>query len=377
LKGRTCADGSTQHNKYTKEQTASPTVSTDALMISLAIDVHEQRDVATADVVGAYLNADMDDFTLLKLVGDIVDIMCKVNPSYNEFVVIENNKKVLYLRLLKALYGCVSVRSALLWYELFKGTLEDMGFELNPYDQCVANKSINGNQCTIVWYVDDTKISHVDPDVVSKVILKIEERFGKMSVTRGKEHEFLGMKINFNEDRTVRISNMSSYVEEAIKQFPETILKRASTPANKNLFIIDEDSAVLQQSKVEISIVAKLLYISKRGRPDIQLGVAFLCTRVSCATQQDWEKLRRVLQYLYGTVDDDLIVGADALTTMYTWVDAAYGVHSDMKSHTGGVISFGTGAVITKSSKQKLNTKSSTEAELVGASDCLPATIWA
>jgi hypothetical protein len=61
---------------------------------------------------------------------------------------------------------------------------------------------------------------------------------------------------------------------------------------------------------------------------------------------------------------------------MHTWVDASYAVHGDMKSHTGGVISFGRGAVLSKSSKQKLNTRSSTEAELVGASDYLPSTIW-
>ena len=47
-----------------------------------------------------------------------------------------------------------------------------------------------------------------------------------------------------------------------------------------------------------------------------------------------------------------------------------------MKSHTGGVMSFGLGGFVCKSSKQKLNTKSSTEAELVGASDYLPNTIW-
>jgi hypothetical protein len=62
---------------------------------------------------------------------------------------------------------------------------------------------------------------------------------------------------------------MASYVEDAIKQFPEAISKPASTPANKNLFTIDKDSPVLSQAKTEIfhSIVAKLLYITKRGRP--------------------------------------------------------------------------------------------------------------
>jgi len=61
---------------------------------------------------------------------------------------------------------------------------------------------------------------------------------------------------------------------------------------------------------------------------------------------------------------------------MKTWVDAAYAVHHGMKSHTGGVMSFGTGVLNATSTKQKLNTKSSPEAELVGASDYLPWTIW-
>ena len=48
----------------------------------------------------------------------------------------------------------------LLWYDLYANTLKDMGFEINSYDKCIANKMINGNQCTIGWYVDNNKISH-------------------------------------------------------------------------------------------------------------------------------------------------------------------------------------------------------------------------
>ena len=76
----------------------SPTVSTDALMISLIIDAKERRDVATADVEGASLQTDMEDFALLKLFGEAVHIMCQVNPKYEKFVVIENGTKVLYLQ---------------------------------------------------------------------------------------------------------------------------------------------------------------------------------------------------------------------------------------------------------------------------------------
>jgi hypothetical protein len=376
IKGRTVADGRPQRTMYTKEETSSPTVSTDALMMSIMIDAKEGRDVATADVAGAYLHAELDDFTLLKVEGASVDIMCDVCERYRKFVTYENGKKVLYLRLLKALYGCV--KSALLWYELFSGTLQGMGFELNPYDTCVANKMFDGKQCTITWYVDDNKISHVDANVVTKVILKIEERFGKMSVTRGKKHVFLGMEICFRDDGTASIC-MKDYVKEAISEFEEPISRVAATPAKRDLFEIPETGDLLDndQGARFHSVAAKLLYVSKRGRLDIQLTVAFLCTRVSCSTKADWAKLKRLLEYLNGSLDEFRVIGADDLEKMMTWVDASYAVHRDMKSHTGGVVSFGTGAIMSKSSKQKLNTKSSTEAELVGASDYLPHAIWA
>jgi len=219
------ADGSVQKDMYEKSQTASPTISTDALLISLIVDAHEQRDVAVADVVAAYLKADMNDYTLLKFMGESVDIMCKMNPKYEEYVTTESGKKVLYVQLLKALYGCVV--SALLWYELFSGHLKEMGFEINPYDSCIANKLINGKQCTIAWYVDDMKISHVSKDVVTQIIQELEKKFGKMSVTRGCKQHFLGMSLQYKNDHNVTIQ-MKDYLQESIDDSGLNIVHEAS-----------------------------------------------------------------------------------------------------------------------------------------------------
>jgi hypothetical protein len=237
----------------------------------------------------------MKDFTLLKVEGELVDIMCDVCSDYKKFVCYKNGKKVLCLELLKALYGCI--QSALLWYELFSSTLQGMGFELNLYDAFVANKVIDGKQCTIVWHVDDTKISHEDSKAVSHVIQKIEARFGEMAITRGKKHVFLGMNISFHNDGTTSIV-MKDYIEEANAHFGEDITRSATTPAKRNLFRIKENSVPLTDAGREIfhSVVAKLLYVSKRGRLDIQLPIAFLCTQVSCSTKQDWSKLQRTLE---------------------------------------------------------------------------------
>lgn len=379
LKGRSCANGSTQRPFYTKEETHAPTCSLDAFMTTLLVDALEGRDVAFADVPGAYLHAKMKDFVAMIITGEEVDILCKLKPEWNEFVVGEGKNKRLYVRLNKALYGCV--QSALLWYELYSETLEGMGFQINPCDLCVANAVIKGKQCTICWYVDDNKISHVDPTVVDDIIAKIEAKFGKMTVTRNgqEDHNFLGIKVKMDKRlKTVEI-DMKQYILNALGLFLEDITRNAATPAKASLFDVRENSPLLSEERAENfhSVTALLLYVSQRCRLDIQTAVSFLTTRVSKPTEDDWSKLRRVLQYLRGTIDDKLVLGGNSIGHMRTWVDASYAIHNDRKSHTGGAISFGRGVLMTKSKKQKLNTKSSTEAEVVAISDYMGEMIWA
>ena len=76
----------------------------------------------------------------------------------------------------KALYG--TLKAALLFWKKVTMKLKQWGFEVNPYDWCVMNKTIDGTQCTILWHVDDLKISHVKPNVVTKVIKQLEAEFG-------------------------------------------------------------------------------------------------------------------------------------------------------------------------------------------------------
>lgn len=318
----------------------------------------------------------MDDFVVMKFTGESVDILCDMNSIHSKFVTIEKHNKVLYVKLINAIYGCV--KSALLWHDLFHNTLKEMGVVLNPYNSCVANCMIDDKQCTIAWYMDNNKISHVDPNVVTTIIGKLEERFDKMTVTRGKEHVFLGMNIRYTNEHTAVVT-MREYLKEAINESGLNVTRTATTPARKNLFDVDDKAETLCRDEADIfhSVVAKLLYVSIRARMDLLLAIGFQCTRVSKCTKQDQAKLKRVLEYIKGSMNLEYTLGAHDMGKLRTWVDAAYAVHPDMKSHTGGVMSLGIGGlVVCKSSKQKLNTKISTEAEFVGASNYLPNTIW-
>jgi len=62
-------------------------------------------------------------------------------------------------------------------YKYMITVLKEEGFAVNAVDKCVANKIINGNQCTIAWYVDDNLLAHVDAEVVRSVINSIEMEF--------------------------------------------------------------------------------------------------------------------------------------------------------------------------------------------------------
>ena len=95
-----------------------------------------------------------------------------------------------------------------------------------------------------------------------------------------------------------------------------------------------------------------------------QQAVAFLMTRVRGPDNDDYKKLVRVIKYLRSNPHLPLTLEADASNVVKWWVDASFAVHPDMKSHTGGTMTIGKGSVYSTSTRQKLNTKSSTEAEL-------------
>jgi hypothetical protein len=109
---------------------------------------------------------------------------------------------------------------------------------------------------------------------------------------------------------------------------------------------------------------------------DIQEAVALLCTRVKSPNEDDWRKLIHLLEYINATRADVLTLSVDDLSVVKWYVDASFAVHPDFKSHTGAVMTYGGGAVMAMSRKQKLNTRSSTEAELVGVDDAMTMILW-
>ena len=276
------------------------------------------------------------------------------------------------------------IESALLWYKLFTEVLQKEGFILNPYDACVANKTINGKQCTVGWYVDDNILSHVETTVVDEVLATIGGYFPGLSIERGNKLNFLGMEIDFFEKGKLKIGTvqylkgMIEELEEILKEYGESLDRQYPHPAARWLFTTKPDAKPLKERKAEVyqKFVAKLLWVEKRSRPDIKPTVSFLSTQVKLPTKDDWHKFKRLMCWIKQTVEDVRIIGADDLLNMIVMIDSAHAVHDNMRGHTAGITSFGTGIVDQKSSKQKMNTRSSTETEHVGTSEYLPKPIY-
>ena len=101
------------------------------------------------------------------------------------------------------------------------------------------------------------------------------------------------------------------------------------------------------------------------------LTVAFLCTQVKSPDEDNWKKLLRLSIHFQTTKHLFLTLEASNSSIVKWWADAAFAGHPNMKSHTGATMTMGKGAIQAISTKQKINTKSSTEAELAAADDTL------
>jgi hypothetical protein len=158
---------------------------------------------------------------VMKITGVLVDMLVDINPElYGPAVVLENRKKVLYVEVLKAIYGMLE--AALLWYKTFRKGLEDIGFIFNPYDPCVANRKVQGLQQMFLFHMEDLKLSHKMKSVNDRFEKWLNEKYGKhgkVTATCGKVHDYLGMDLDYQKRGEVKI-NMTKYVDNIINELP-------------------------------------------------------------------------------------------------------------------------------------------------------------
>ena len=143
---------------------------------------------------------------------------------YEEIVVYENGVKVIYLEMLKAIYGMLI--ASLLWYCKFKADLESIGFKFNKYDPCVANRMVGKDQQTICFHVDDLLVSCKNKKANDELHVWCNSKYGQLKVVkckRGGKHTFLGMTLDFESEPGAVHVLQDEYIDDIVRTLAEKV----------------------------------------------------------------------------------------------------------------------------------------------------------
>ena len=270
IKARACAYVSVQRHYITKQDATSPTVTTEGLPTTCVIEAKQGRDVMTLDIPNAFVQTSLPESNeriIMKFNGRLVGIMMEEFPHvYKQYVQMENKKKTLYVVMEKTFYGMMM--SSLLFYQHIRKDLESIGFEVNPYNICVANRDVNGMQQTVTWHVDDVKVSHICAKANKKFYRWCKDKYGNnenghVKVSRGKIHEYLAMNLNYTKPSKV-IVDMRHYIKELLKEYPYELNKNIEYPWNGKLFENDNDMEQLTNEHAEAfhAFVMKCMFLA-------------------------------------------------------------------------------------------------------------------
>jgi hypothetical protein len=261
-----------------------------------------------------------------------VEILVEIAPDVYKSYVSKDKKgmKHFLVKCQNALYG--TMIASLLYDRKFVKSLTDIDFVINPYDPCVANNKIEGEQMTIYFHVDYCKLSHCKTKVMDSMIEYLRQEYesifedgsGAMTVGRGNIHKYLGMTLDYTVRGQVK-TTMFDCVNEILTAFDKVEPKGGGkSAAPDSLFKVDESCEKLKKDKaVEFhNLVAKTLYATKRAMSDTCTTITLLTTRVRSPVKDDWNKLVHLMRYIRGTHTMTLILSANGSDIMKWWVDA-------------------------------------------------------
>ena len=89
---------------------------------------------------------------------------------------------------------------------------------MNLYNPCVAKKMVNGSQRTVVWHVDDLKVSNKSKFDITRFVDYLISIYGWLSRSQGKVHDYLGMNLDFSDKGKLQVS-MIPYLIYVLKKF--------------------------------------------------------------------------------------------------------------------------------------------------------------
>ena len=367
-KGRLVAGGHmTDPNIYDPYERHAPTVPLEVAKMQLGLASFTKASIEVFDIPTAYLNAqlEVDKRHLMKFPRYLAILLVQADPTAKDFM---QQDGTILVEIVRALYGLPE--SAKRWNTHFTAVLTSGGYVQCDSEPCLFKKGdINGQQWSIVTiYVDDCL--HVYKGAKMRIELygtlakaklpapTVQQLTAKLPIS------YLGMLIQLKGDYLT--FSQPGYINDLLAKYPPD--KKFKTPCTEDIFKppLSDLATPLINITIFLSMLMQLMFLATRTRPDILTAVCALATKCKEPREADQVRLHRVIGYLAEYPTLELHCKVTDLQ-LHAYFDAGWACHSDMKGHSGMVLTLGHFGfpILCKSQKQKVVTRSSTEAELV------------
>ncbi len=367
-KARLVAQGFSQVPGLDFFETFAPVVRLDSLRILLAIIAERKMVARQYDVVGAYLNAPVEE-----------EIYMRQPPGFDD----ESGR---VLRLRKALYGLK--QGGRMWNQHFNTTMvEKLGFRRLAADLCVYIKVVRGEMIIFGLHVDDMLGGADTTELMDSFEKQLRQHYDITSL--GKPRLLLGLEVAIDEQLSTITIKQKHFILTALERYGMSDCAPVTTPMDPNVKLTKEpeDADLSEMKDIPYQgAVGTLLYLALGTRGDIAFAVQAVsqfCTRPGPA---HWTAIKRIFRYLKGSLDYGITYGrkGEPSTRMYYdnfrlegYSDADWASNPvDRRSISGYVFMIGSGLVAWSSKKQAVVALSSTEAEYMAVSYAARHAIW-
>lgn len=350
-KARLVARGFMQKKGFDFDETYAPVARLTTVRTILAVSSYKRYQIQQLDVKSAFLQGKVNENIYMTVPDGFDDAgkVCKLN---------------------KALYGLK--QAPYCWNKEFDEFTKREGLIKSAYDPCLyINKT---DVLYLLLYVDDILIISDNGSKINSLKVKLQDNFEMQDM--GNVKTFLGINIKEKEEG-ISLSQ-KDYILKLLYRFNMSDCKAIKTPMEVKTVIVpeSEDSTKLENKPVR-ELIGCLMYLMLATRPDISIAVNLCSRQQNNPTQNLWKNLKRILRYLKGTINLELIFLRNIDVRLVGYADADWAGDSyDRKSTSGYLFKIFGGTVVWNTRKQATVAMSSTESEYVALAEAAKEGIW-
>lgn len=351
FKARLVIKGFSQKKGIDYDQTFSPVARMSTIRTLLSVAADQGMELTQIDVSTAFLY------------GDLKETIYMQQPEGHE------DKSGRVCRLKKSLYGLKQASRC--FYEKITKLLLRLGFKQSEADPCLFVRQKGKKKMMFLLYVDDGLIASEDEQELRTFIIELKREF---KITSKPATYFLGLEIRREKDGSIQVSQ-THYTEKLLEKFNMSNCNAVSTPIVKDN---DTEESPRNQEFPYRQAVGALMFLMCGTRPDIAYAVSVASRNLENPTERDVARVKRILRYLRGTSDHRLVYKYNqGKGVLFCYSDADHGGDLSTGRSTSGVLCLYSGASISWMSQRQVSVAiSTTEAEIVAASEAAREIIW-